>query len=315
MHFDKKIPLRQIAKLIGARIAGDETQEASGINEIHKVENGDLVFVDHPKYYEKCLKSDASFIIINKEVEESFGKTLLICENPFEAYLSIVKHFRPYEPQHTPISNTAVIGKNTTIMPGVFIGHHTIIGDNCIIHPNVTIYNHCVIGNNVVIHSGTVLGADAFYFNTKKNRDVWFKKMESCGRVVIADDVEIGANCCIDRGVTHDTVIGQGTKLDNLIQLGHDVVIGKNCLIASQVGIAGATTVGNGVSIWGQAGINKTLTIGDNAVVLGQAGVTATIEGNKAYMGTPAVDVNIKRREFVWIKRIPEMWDKLKKLD
>ncbi len=315
MHFENKIPVKQIAELIGARIVGDDSQEATGINEIHKVEPGDLVFVDHPKYYEKCLKSPASFIIINQEVEQTFGKTLLICENPFEAYLSIVRHFRPYQPQDTPISSTAVIGKNTTIMPGVFIGHHTVIGDDCIIHPNVTIYNNCIIGNNVVIHSGTVLGADAFYFNTKKNREVWFKKMESCGRVVIEDDVEIGANCCIDRGVTHDTRISRGTKLDNLVQLGHDVVIGKNCLIASQVGIAGATTVGNGVSIWGQAGINKTISIGDNAIILGQTGVVSSLEGNKAFWGTPAIEAVNKHRETVWLRRIPEMWEKLKKLD
>src|ERR1035437_8193455 len=121
-----------------------------------------------------------------------------------------------------------------TLLPNVFIGNNVSIGNNCIIHPNVSVYDNCIIGNNVVVHSGTVIGIDAFYFNTKKNRNVWFKKMQSCGRVVIEDDVEIGANCTIYRGVSADTKIGQGSKLDNLVQIGHEVVLGKNCLIAAQ---------------------------------------------------------------------------------
>ncbi|HSK11732.1 MAG TPA: UDP-3-O-(3-hydroxymyristoyl)glucosamine N-acyltransferase [Phnomibacter sp.] len=314
MKFASPVTVQWVADLIGATIIGEPTSLISGINEIHKVEPGDLVFVDHPKYYEKCLKSDASFIIIDRPVEDTFGKTLLVCPQPFEAYLTIVRHFRPFVSQEKMISDTAVIGNGTHIMPGVFIGHHVVIGDNCVIHPHVTIYDHCIIGNNVIIHSGAVLGADAFYYNSKKNRDVWYKKMESCGRVVIEDDVEIGGNTCIDRGVTHDTRIMQGTKLDNLVQIGHDVVIGRNCIIAAQVGIAGATTVGNGVSLWGQVGVSKTLRIGDNAQVLAQSGIPSDIEGGKVYWGTPVEEAGIKRRELVWIKRIPEMWDKLKRM-
>ena len=314
MNFPSPVSVQWVADLINARIVGDPNAMVKGINEIHKVEEGDLAFVDHPKYYDKCLKSPASFIIIDKEVENRFGKTILVCERPFEAYLSIVRHFRPFEKQGLMISPTAIIGEGTIIMPGSFIGHHVTIGDHCIIHPHVTIYHHCTIGNNVVIHSGAVLGADAFYFNTRKDRDVWYKKMESCGSVVIEDDVEIGANSCIDRGVTHDTRIKQGTKLDNLVQIGHDVVIGRNCIIAAQVGIAGATTVGNGVSLWGQVGVSKTLTIGDNAQVLAQAGVPSDIEGGKVYWGTPVEEAGVKRRELVWVKRIPEMWEKLKSI-
>jgi UDP-3-O-[3-hydroxymyristoyl] glucosamine N-acyltransferase len=314
MNFPTPVTVQWIADLIHARVVGNSEALVKGINEIHKVESGDLAFVDHPKYYEKCLKSAASFIIIDKEVEDTFGKTLLVCEQPFEAYLSIVRHFRPFEKQGLMISPAATIGEGTIIMPGSFIGHHARIGNNCIIHPNVTIYPHCIIGNNVVIHSGAVLGADAFYYNTKKNRDVWYKKMESCGNVVIEDDVEIGANTCIDRGVTHDTRIMQGTKLDNLVQIGHDVVVGRNCIVASQVGIAGATTIGNGVSLWGQVGVSKTLTIGDNVQVYAQSGVPSSLEGGKVYFGSPAEEAGIKRREIVWIKRIPEMWEKLKSL-
>lgn len=314
MNFPQPVTVQWIASLIQAEVIGNSNALVKGINEIHKVEAGDLVFVDHPKYYDKCLKSAASFIIIDQAVEHSNEKTLLVCAQPFEAYLAIIRHFRPFEVQDKMISDSAVIGEGTVIMPGAFIGHHVTIGSNCIIHPNATIYNHCIIGNNVVIHSGAVLGADAFYYNTKKNRDLWYKKMESGGRVVIEDNVEIGANSCIDRGVTHDTRIMQGTKLDNLVQIGHDVVVGRNCIIAAQVGIAGATTVGNGVSLWGQVGVNKTLRIGDNVQVLAQAGVPGDLESGKVYWGSPTGEASIKRKELVWIKRIPEMWEMLKKL-
>jgi UDP-3-O-[3-hydroxymyristoyl] glucosamine N-acyltransferase len=314
MQFEKSIKVKEIAELINAVVVGNQEAEVKGINEIHKVEKGDLAFVDHPKYYEKCLKSDASFIIINNKVENTYGKTLLICEQPFEAYLTIVRHFNPFRPQYEMISATAVIGEGTVIMPNVFIGAHVHIGCNCIIHPNVVIHAGTRIGNGVIIHSGAVIGADAFYYNTKKERTVWYKKMESCGNVVLEDDVEIGANSCIDRGVTHTTRIGRGTKLDNLVQVGHDVVIGNNCIIAAQVGIAGATTIGNGVTLWGQVGVSKTLTIGDNTQVLAQSGVPSSLEGGKVYFGYPAEEAGIKRREIVWIKRIPEIWAKLQQL-
>ena len=185
------------------------------------------------------------------------------------------------------------------------------IGKNCIFHPNVTVLDYCSIGDNVVIQSGTVIGSDAFYYNTKKDREVWYKRMESCGRVIIEDDVEIGAGCTIDRGVSHDTVIGRGTKFDNMIHIGHDSVIGKNCLFAAQVGVAGAVVIGNGVTLWGQVGVNKTLTIADNVVVYAQSGVGGTLEKGKVYFGSPAEDASLKKRELVWIKRIPEMWKRL----
>lgn len=314
MKLPAPVSIKWIASLINAELLGNETAEATGINEIHSVEPGDIVFVDHPKYYSKCLNSEASFVIINKKMEVPEGKTLLVVEEPFEAYLKIVNHFNAFVPAKKMISDTAVIGKNTTIMPNVFIGNNVNIGNNCIIHPNVSVYDNCIIGNNVVVHSGTVIGSDAFYFNSKKDRDVWHKKMQSCGRVIIEDDVEIGANCTIDRGVSADTKIGQGSKLDNLIHLGHEVTVGKNCIIAAQVGIAGGTKLGDGVMLWGQVGVNKTITIGDNAVVMGQAGITSSIKGNKTYWGTPIEEFYNKRKELVLIKRLPEIWDRVKNL-
>jgi UDP-3-O-[3-hydroxymyristoyl] glucosamine N-acyltransferase len=311
MQFPSPVSIEWISELIGAILLGDKTKNATGINEIHKVSNGDLVFVDHPKYYQKCLNSAASFIIINKAREVPEGKVLLVVDQPFEAYCKIVNHFRPFESASKNISDSSTIGENTSIYPNVFIGHNVVIGKDTIIYPNVTIMDHCIIGDRVVIQAGTVIGSNSFYYNGKKDRDVWYKKMPDCGRVIIEDDVEIGAGCTIDRGVSHDTVIGKGTKMDNMIHIGHDTVIGHNCLIAAQVGIAGVANLENGVTLWGQVGVSKTLTIGANAVVYAQSGVGGDLEPNKVYFGSPVQDAKTKSRELVWVKRIPELWEKV----
>ena len=311
MQFPTPVSVQWIADFINAKISGNKNGNATGINELHKVEQGDLVFVDHPKYYDKCINSHASFIIINKETTVPDGKALLIVENPFEAYCKIVNHFRPFVPATKMVSDTAVIGEGSYVFPSAFIGHHVSIGKNCIIHPQVSILDHTIIGDNVVIQSGTVIGSDAFYYNTKKDRAVWYKKMPSCGRVVIEDDVEIGSGCTIDRGVSHDTKIGKGTKMDNLIHIGHDTVIGKNCLFAANVVIAGVVTIEDGVTLWGQVIVNKTLTIGANAVLLGRTGVGGDLEGNKTYWGAPAQEASVVKRELIWVKRIPELWEKV----
>jgi UDP-3-O-[3-hydroxymyristoyl] glucosamine N-acyltransferase len=313
MRFASPVSLQWIATFINAELIGNTTAAATGINEIHRVEPGDIVFVDHPKYYDKCVNSAASFIIINKKTDCPDGKALLITEEPFEAYCKLVHHFAPFTPASQMTSVTATIGKDTFIYPGVFIGNNVSIGNNCIIHPHVSIMDNCLIGDNVVIQAGTVIGSDAFYYNGKKNRDIWYKKMPSCGRVIINDGVEIGANCTIDRGVSHDTIIGEGTKMDNLVHIGHDVVIGKNCLFAAAVIVGGCTQIKDGVTIWGQVAVNKTLTIGENAVILGQSGVASGIEGNKTYWGTPAQEANAAKKDLVWVKRIPELWTKMMK--
>lgn len=311
MKFPSPVPIKTIAELIGATVHGNTNGEAHGINEIHRVEEGDLVFVDHPKYYATCISSAASFIIIDQLTSFPPEKALLLVEHPFEAYLKIIQHFRPFKPAAQMIATNAKIGEGTYIAPNAFIGEHVEIGSNCRIHANVTIHDHCILGDDVVVQSGTVIGSDAFYYNTKKNRENWYKRMDSCGRVVIEDAVEIGACCTIDRGVTNDTVIGQGSKLDNMVHIGHDVRVGKNCLFAAQVGIAGATTIEDGVVLWGQVGVNKTIRIGAHAMVMGGSGVTSNLEGGKVYLGFPAEDARVKKREIVWIKRIPELWSKV----
>jgi len=312
MRFTTPVPVTEIAVLIGAEILGRDDGAATGINEIHKVEEGDLVFVDHPKYYKTCIQSAATFIIINQETDFPPNKTLLLVADPFEAYQKIVQHFRPFSPSFKPVSNSATIGEGSVVMPGAFIGNHVVIGNGCVIHPNVVIMDYCEVGNNCIIQGGSVIGSDAFYYNKKTARDIHYKKMLSCGIVVLEDSVEIGAGCTIDRGVSGRTVIGAGTKLDNLVHIGHDTVIGKNCLIAAQVGIAGATTIEDGVILWGQVGVSKTLTIGAGAEIYAQSGVPASLEGGKKYFGSPVQEAAVKMKELVWIKRIPELWKKVK---
>jgi UDP-3-O-[3-hydroxymyristoyl] glucosamine N-acyltransferase len=300
MKFKKPQVLKEIASLINAKFIGDDNSEILGINEIHVVEKGDIVFVDHPKYYEKALNSAATIILINKEVACPEGKSLLISEDPFRDFNKIIKHFNPFTPSKESISKSAVIGENTIVQPNVFIGNQVTIGSNCVIHPNVTIYDQTVIGNNVTIHANTVLGADAFYY---KNRLVGFDKLISGGRVVIENNVDIGASCTIDRGVTGDTTVGEGTKIDNQVHVGHDTVIGKKCLIASQTGIAGCVIIEDKVTIWGQVGTNSGITIGKGAIILGQTGVTKSVAGGKSYFGTPVSESREKLKEMAEIKR------------
>ncbi len=314
MQFTTPIHISTIATLIQAKIIGNNNIEATGINEINSVENGDIVFVDHPKYYDKCLQSKASIIIINANVDCPDGKALLVVENPFEAYDTIVKKYRPFEKQNDNISATASIDTTSFVFPNVFVGHNVTIGKNCIIHPNVTIYNNTIIGNNVVIKANTTIGGDAFYYNGKKNREVWYTPMHSCGQTIIENDVTIGSGCTIDKGVSGNTIIGAGTKMDNLCHIGHETKLGKNCLIAANVVIGGCVTIEDGVTIWGGSIINKTLTIGKNAIILGRTGVVSSIEGGKTYWGTPAQDARVVQKDLIWIKRIPEIWERIKRL-
>ncbi|CAL1521154.1 UDP-3-O-(3-hydroxymyristoyl)glucosamine N-acyltransferase [Chitinophaga sp. MM2321] len=314
MKFEAPVAVTDIAAFIGAELVGNSQLMATGLNEIHKVTTGDISFVDFEKYYNASLHSAATIIIINKKVDCPEGKALLVLDDPFSAYVKLVNRFRPFEAATKVISDSAVIGAGTVIQPNVFIGNHVRIGSNCLIHPNVTIYDHCIIGDNVIIHAGTVLGADAFYFKKRANREVMYDKMVSCGRVIIEDDVELGAGCTIDKGVSGDTIIGRGTKLDNMIHVGHGTVIGRNCLIAAQVGIAGKVTLEDNVILWGQVGINKDLTIGKGAIILGQSGVPGDVEGGKIYLGSPIEEAGVKKKEFNWVRRIPEIWEKVKNL-
>lgn len=309
MRLETPTTLAEVATFLHATYDGDPDFIISGLNEIHMVEPGDLTFVDHPKYYKKALGSKATTLIINKKVDRPEGKALLFSEDPFTDYVKLVKLYRPFEPASKMISSSASIGEGTIIQPGVFIGNHVNIGRNCLIHANVSIYDHSIIGDNVIIHSGTVIGADAFYFQRKPHG---YSKFESCGRVVIEDDVEIGACCTVDKGVSGDTRIGKGTKLDNHIQIGHDTSIGKNCLFASAVVVAGVTTVEDDVILWGQVAIQKDIVIGKGAVILATSAVDKSIEGNKVYFGIPAIEARKKWRELASLRQLPDIIEKLR---
>ncbi|WP_396191428.1 UDP-3-O-(3-hydroxymyristoyl)glucosamine N-acyltransferase [Flavobacterium sp.] len=309
MKFSKIHSLKEIAEIIGCHYIGSDDFPVYGMNEIHVVEPGDIVFVDHPKYYDKALQSAATIVLINKEVECPEGKALLISEDPFRDFNTLTKHFRPFQATDKAIAISAVIGEGTYIQPNCFIGNHVKIGSNCIIHSNVTIYDGCIIGDNVIIQAGTILGADAFYY---KKRPEGYDQLLSGGRVVIENNVGIGALCTIDKGVTGDTTIGEGTKIDNQVHVGHDTVIGKKCLIAAQTGIAGCVIIEDEVTLWGQVGTTSGITIGAKAVVLGQTGVTKSIEGGKSYFGTPIEESREKLKQLANIKRIPEILKNLK---
>ena len=309
MKFTKKYPLAEIAALIDAKYVGDENFPVYGLNEIHVVTPGDIVFVDHPKYYDKALQSAATIVLINKEVECPEGKALLISDDPFRDFNKIIKHFSPFNPSHSSISPSATIGKGTILQPNVIVGNNVKIGENCLIHSNVVFYDNTIIGNNVKIHAGSILGADAFYY---KKRESGFDQLISCGRVLIEDNVDIGALCTIDRGVTGDTTVGWGTKIDNQVHVGHDTIIGKKCLIASQTGIAGCVIIEDEVTLWGQVGTTSGITIGTKAVVMGQTGVTKSIAGGKSYFGTPIEESREKLKQLANIKKLPEIINKLK---
>ena len=307
MKFPAVHSLKQIAELINCKYVGKDDFPIQGMNEIHVVEPGDIVFVDHPKYYDKALNSKATVVLINKEVDCPVGKALLISEDPFNDFNKLTNHFKPFQTTNSPISESATIGNNTIIQPNCFIGNNVIIGDNCVIHSNVSIYDDTIIGNNVEIHAGSVLGASAFYY---KNRPEGFDKLISGGRVVIEDNVDIGALCTIDKGVTGDTTIGEGSKLDNQIQIGHDTVIGNKCLIASQTGIAGCVVVQDNVTIWGQVGVKSGITIAKGTELFAQSGLGHSTNENKKYFGSPAVEAREKFKEMAYLKKLPELFKK-----
>jgi|TARA_Y100000782_G_C10164518_1_gene257060 UDP-3-O-[3-hydroxymyristoyl] glucosamine N-acyltransferase len=310
LKFPQNHTLEQIATILNVDYVGDADFPVLGMNEIHVVEPGDIVFVDHPKYYDKALASAATVVLINKRVDCPEGKALLISEDPFADFNKLTQFFKPFEKATSSIAASATIGEGTSIQPNCFIGNNVRIGKNCLIHANVSIYDNAVIGDGVTIHSGAVLGADAFYY---KKREIGFDKLLSGGRVIIKDHVDIGALSTIDKGVSGDTIIGEGSKLDNQVHVGHDTQIGKRVLIAAQSGIAGCVVIEDDVVIWGQVGIASGITIKEKAVIFAQSGVGRTLEGGKSYLGTPAEDSKKKFRELASIRQIPYILEQIKK--
>jgi len=307
MKFKEPVPVKQIAQWTNSQIIGDENALACGLNEIHNVKEGDITFVDHEKYYDFTLKSNATFIIINKKIEAANGKVLLYNDSPFLAYNLLAEKFKPELRGDKNIASSAIVGDGTFIYPNVFIGEKVKIGKNCTVHPNVTIYAYTEIGDNVVIHANTTIGSDY------KKQVSHFDKMYTAGNVVISNNVEIGAGCTIDAGVSGETFIGLGTKIDDQVHIGHDVKIGENCILAGQVGIAGNTKIGNWVTLYGKVAVNKNIEIGDHAIVMATAAVAKSLEGGKSYIGIPAIEARAFAKQNALLKMLPFIWEKLKK--
>lgn len=304
MKLPEPIPITVLAEYINAELIGDTDIKATGLNEIHKVEPGDITFSDLPKYFQKSLSSKATVIILNEEVPCPPNKAILIHPDPFQAYDSLVKRFRPSSPLTAAISDTAEIGEGTIIEPNVVIGHEVKIGKNCHIQANAYIGSFTEVGDNVIIQAGAIVASDAFYC---KKYPTHYQKWTTGGRVVIENDVEIGAGCTINRGVSGDTFIGEGTKFDCLIHIGHDAVIGKHCLFAAQVGVGGNTIIEDEVVLYGQVGVAQNLRIGKGAIVMAKSGVSKNLEGGKAYFGYPASEAKDKYKELAALRLLPQI--------
>jgi UDP-3-O-[3-hydroxymyristoyl] glucosamine N-acyltransferase len=310
MKLNRPHTLAEIASIVDCRFVGDANHAITGINEIHRVEAGDITFVDHPKYVDKCLQSAATTIITSDDtLAVPPGKAFIITPEPFAAYNFLAGFFMPFQQLRQSISPSATIGEGTILQPGVVVGNHVSIGKNCILHANVVVYDHSIIGDNCIIHANAVIGGDAFYMKRGANG---YERWHSIGRTIIEDDVEVGACCTIDRGVSSDTIIGKGTKMDNHIHIGHDSVIGKNCLFAAQVGIAGVVDIEDDVILWGQVGVSKDLTIGKGAIVYAQSGVPKSLEAGRVYFGSPVGEAKHKMRELAAAQYLPELVRKMK---
>lgn len=299
MTFNQPQNLKTIAALIGAKFVGDENFQVFGTNEIHMVKQGEIVFVNHPKYYDKALNSPATIILIDKEVDCPEGKALLISDDPFRDFNKINTHFTKIFNFREELHNVEV-GEGTFIHPTAVIGNDVTIGKNCHIFPNVVIGDRTVIGDNVVIQANTVLGGDAFYYR-KLNGS--FDRLISVGNVVIENNVEIGNGCTVDRGVTDSTVIGEGSVLDNQIQIGHDTVIGKKVLIASQTGIAGCCIIEDEVTVWGQVGMASGVRVESGTVLLAKCGVNRDLKKG-TYFGPIAEEFREYLRKEVKLKNL-----------
>lgn len=307
-----KIPkssLKNVADLLSCSFKGDPDLTVAGVNEIHVVEEGDIVFVDHPKYYDKALSSKATVVIINQDIECPSNKGLIISEDPFQSFNFLINFFSPFDFNTEKIAPSAKIGANCKIHDTVTLGNNVTIGDNCILHPNVCIYDNCIIENNVIIHANTVIGGHGFYYKNRKDR---LERLNSGGRVIIRDYVEIGTGTTIDKGVTGDTIIGRHTKLDNQVHIGHDTKLGEMCIIAAQVAIAGCSNIGNHVTMWGQVGIASGVNVEDHVTVFAQSGTNRDLKEGLSYYGSPAEEARKKMKEIITIRQLPSLLDQLK---
>ncbi len=327
--------LEEIAKLVAGDIVGNKHTVITGICGIKEAKEGDLTFIANPKYLPLMEHTKASAVITSRDIKSAL-KPIIRTENPSLAFAQMVSFIFPDETKHPQgIHKTAVIGEDvkigkdaavgpyaviednvsvgegSIIYGGCYVGHHSKIGKDNLIYPHVSIRERVEIGDRVIIHSGTVVGSDGFGFATVKGLH---HKIPQIGTVVIEDDVEIGANVTIDRARFDKTIIGRGTKIDNLVQIAHNVVVGQNSIIVAQAGISGSTVIGNNVVLAGQAGLVGHITIGDNAIVAAQAGVTKSVLPNTKVSGYPAKPHETAKKVNACLQRLPGLVDTVKEL-
>ena len=327
--------LKDLAALVGGKPFGDISLEINGVSEIQNGIRGTITFLANPKY-KKFLESFKASAVIVDNKDMAAGKNGIEIKNPQLAFAKILGHFNPGDPTPFSIhpksdihqnsnlgSNIAVgpfsvieegvsIGPNVFIGPNVTIGKNTRIGAGSRIEAGVTIYHDCEIGNNVLLHSGTVIGSDGFGFVT--DNDTHFK-IPQTGKVIVEDNVEIGANCTIDRATIGETRIGFGSKFDNQVHIAHNVVVGKGCLLTGQVAIAGSATIGNFCIFAGQSGVAPHLTIGDRAIIAAKTGVTKSLEGGKVYAGMPAREIREQNKKDAIFSRMEKLLDRVKVIE
>lgn len=328
-----------IAGFLEGDIVGNKDAKVWTMSKIEQGEPGSIAFLANPKYEQYIYTTKASIVIVNKTFEptEPVETTLIRVEDAYSCFAKLLELYVANKPQKQGISEKASIAESATlgedcyvgdfavidqgvkvgngakIYPQVYLGDGVVIGNNVTLYSGVKIYETCVLGDNVIVHAGTVIGADGFGFAPNEKGE--FSKIPQIGNVVIEDNVEIGANTCIDRATMGSTLIKKGVKLDNLIQLGHNVVIGENTVIVSQVGIAGSSTVGQNCMLGGQVGVAGHLNIGDRVQLASKTGVSNSIDSDKIYMGYPSLPISQFHRANAVFRNLPELSRKVSALE
>ncbi len=320
--------------MLGGQIRGDGDGEIRGAAGVHEVKEGEITFLTDKRLIKECAESKASSVIVRDFISD-LDKPQILVRNPLYAFAKALEYFyvKPFPPAFIStmafvsprakigkdvsihafahISDDAVIGDNTVIFPGVFIGNDAVIGERCIIYPNVTIREKVTIGKRVIIHAGSVIGSDGFGYVFEDGKHY---KIPQVGGVVIGDDVEIGANVAIDRAMTGNTVIGSGTKIDNLVQIAHNVKIGENSIIVAQTGIAGSTGIGNFVVLGGQVGVADHSQIDDGTMIGAQSGVFGHVSKG-VYSGFPLMPHRDWLKAAALFARLPELNKRIRELE
>ena len=328
---------KQIAGLIGGRIEGNENAAVHTFAKIEEGQEGAISFLSNPKYTHYLYETKSTIVLINDDVEleHPVSATLIRVSNAYEAVAKLLQFYESVKPKKSGIDSLAFVSPKATIGKDVYIGAfacigdgaiigdgtqiypHTVIGDNVkighngLFYPNVTIYQGCQLGDNVTIHSGSVIGADGFGFAPGAEG---YDKIPQIGIVIIEDNVEIGANTCVDRSTMGATVVHKGVKLDNLIQVAHNCEVGENTVMSAQVGLAGSTKIGAWCMVGGQAGFSGHIKIADRTFIGAQAGVISNTKGGEQLIGTPAIDPKVFFKSSAVMKHLPEMYRELAQL-